>query len=66
MEENEKVLAHIVKYIRETGSDPRDQITGYVRSGDERYITRSGNARDLIKILDNSQLEQYISNQIIL
>lgn len=63
MEENEKILAHIVKCIRETGSDPRDQIRGYITSGDERYITRNGEARRLIGNIEVARLEQYLGQE---
>ena len=49
MDENQQVLEYIVKCIRDTGSDPRIQIKGYVDSGNDRYITRYGDARNLIK-----------------
>ena len=56
MDNNQRVLEYIVKCIEETGSNPRDQIRGYVSSGDERYITRNGDARRLIKSLEISVL----------
>ena len=61
MENNQQVLEYIVKCIRETGNDPQAQIQGYVRSGNERYITRNGDARNLIKAVEISVLEQYVT-----
>ena len=63
MNKNEQMLEYIVKCIRATGNDPHDQIDGYIRSGNERYITRNGNARALIKSIDRSQLERYVSDR---
>ena len=60
MEDNQKILEYIVKCIEETGSNPRDQIKGYLSSGDERYITRNGDARRLIKSIDMAVMEEYI------
>ena len=60
MEDNRKILEYIVKCIEETGSNPRDQIKGYLSSGDERYITRNGDARSLIKSVEQSFLKQYV------
>lgn len=60
MENNQKVLEYIVKCIEETGSNPYDQIMGYITSGDERYITRNGDARRLIKNVELPTLEQYL------
>ena len=60
MENDQKVLEYIVRCIEETGSNPYDQIMGYIRSGDERYITRNGDARRLIRNVEISRLEQYL------
>ena len=60
MDNNQQVLEYIVKCITETGNDPRDQIIGYITSGDERYITRNGDARRLIRNVEISRLEQYL------
>ena len=62
MDNNQRVLEYIVKCIEETGSNPRDQIRGYVSSGDERYIPRNGDARRLIKSLEIILLKQYITD----
>ena len=62
MEDNQKILEYIVKCIEETGCNPRDQIKGYLRTGDERYITRNGDARRLINSLDISKLKQLFDN----
>ena len=61
MENNQQVLEYIVKSIKETGNDPRTQIRGYVISGNDCYITRTGNARRLIKSVETSRLEQYVA-----
>lgn len=63
MDDNQQVLEYIVKCIRDTGSDPRVQIKGYVESGDERYITRYGDARNLIKSVDPALLEHYVADR---
>ena len=52
-------LEHIAASIKEAGLDPYEQITGYIRTGDDRYITRTGNARELIKELDRRVLKEY-------
>lgn len=62
METNfENIMAHIVASIREAGYEPYDQLYGYLKTGDDTYITRTGDARTIIKKLDREQLEQYIS-----
>ncbi len=51
----------IVEAIRDAGYDPYAQLTGYIRTHDHRYITRSGNARVLIAELDMHKVKQYVS-----
>ena len=63
MENNQQMLEYIVKCIKATGNDPRDQIEGYVISGNECYITRKGDARRLIKSVEPSCLAQYVAER---
>ena len=58
--EFEKTMEHIVASIRSAGYEPYDQLYGYLKTGDETYITRNGNARQQIKELEHDQLEQYV------
>ena len=60
MEDNQKILEYIVKCIEETGSNPRDQITAYISTRDERYITRYGDARRAIKSVAYSELVNFV------
>ena len=63
MEEHLRVIMdHIIKSIRQAGYDPYDQLTAYLLTRDERYITRNGNARDMISKISRSNLTQYIRN----
>ena len=54
-----RLLHKIAASIREAGFDPYEQITGYIRTGNDRYITRNGNARELIKQVDRNILKQF-------
>ncbi|MGO5096983.1 IreB family regulatory phosphoprotein [Agathobaculum sp. LCP25S3_E8] len=45
--EFENIMDHIVESIRAAGYEPYDQLYGYMKTGDETYITRSGDARKL-------------------
>ena len=60
--ENKDTLEYIVSCIEKSGNDPRSQIYGYITTGNECYITRYGDARDLIKSVDISRLEKYVEN----
>ena len=62
--EDEKFIAameSIVSSIEEKGMDPYDQLYGYLTTGKEAYITRTGNARELIKTLEWKQVYDYIN-----
>lgn len=58
--EFENVMEHIVASIRSAGYEPYDQLYGYLKTGDETYITRTGDARRLVKELDREHLQQYV------
>lgn len=58
--EFESIMEHIVASIRSAGYEPYDQLYGYLKTGDETYITRTGDARRLVKKLDREQLQQYV------
>ena len=58
--EFDNIMDHIVESIRAAGYEPYDQLYGYMKTGDETYITRSGDARKLIKTLDCNQLQCYV------
>ena len=62
MEDNKFIAAmeSIVSSIEEKGMDPYEQLYGYLTTGKEEYITRTGNARELIKTLDWSQVYGYV------
>ena len=55
-----ETVESIISSIKKSGHDPYAQIYGYLTSGNDMYITRTGNARDLIKQLDKAQLLAYV------
>ena len=57
----EETIDYVVAVLREAGYNPYEQLYGYVSTGIEAYITRKGNARDMILKLDKVQLMQYVS-----
>ena len=54
------LLDEVVSSLEEKGYEPYEQIYRYVQTGNETYITRHGNAREKIKLLDNSILKAII------
>lgn len=59
--EFESIMEHIVASIRSAGYDVREQLTGFLLTGDPTYITRRNDARTLIKSVDQEQLRRYIN-----
>ena len=59
-QEFNKVMEHIVSSLKQGGYDPYEQLTGYITTGEAHYITRAGNARELIKSLDKVKVKSYV------
>lgn len=55
-------VSSVVGALVENGYDPYSQLTGYLTTGNELYITRAGDARKLVKTLDVKQLRCYVEN----
>ncbi|MCF2661141.1 IreB family regulatory phosphoprotein [Pseudoflavonifractor phocaeensis] len=53
-------ITEIVRAIKDAGYDPYDQLIGYLKTGEDYYITRKGDARILIKTLDKERLESFV------
>ena len=63
--EFENIMEHIVASIRSAGYEPYDQLYGYLKTGDETYITRTGDARSMIKTLDRTQLQRFVDTMCV-
>lgn len=59
-ERNFERIERIVAAMRQAGYDPISQLQGYLITGNAAYITRSGNARELIRTVDLWQLQSYL------
>lgn len=63
MEKNENALMERIETaIRDAGYVPYDQLTAFLKTGDDRYITRRDNARVLIQQVDQKELRTYLKN----
>ena len=51
-----KILEVVFLALKEKGYNPRDQIIGYILSGDPTYITSYNDARSLIRKLERDEL----------
>ena len=54
------IFDEVVSALTEKGYSPYDQIMGYLEMDSDTYITRHGNARDKIKLLDKEKLNERI------
>ena len=55
-----KKMEDIVAAIREAGLDPYAQLSGYLRTGNDAYITCRRDARAKIKVMDTARIRQYL------
>ena len=46
--------------IREAGVVPCDQLYGYVQTGNNLYITRRNNAREIVMKMDREKIRRYL------
>ena len=61
---NRKDIENIITIIKEAGYNPYEQLYAYLRTGNDAYITRKGNARELVAELDNQNIWEYIEPYI--
>jgi len=59
--EFEKAMDIIAAAISDAGYNVREQLTGFLLTGDPTYITRRNDARTLIKSIDQEQLRRYMN-----
>ena len=57
---NDEKLRSVIDSITSAGYNPYEQIYGYYTTGNDIFITRTGNARTLIKEIDRKDLAEYI------
>ena len=57
---NDEKLRSVIDSIASAGYNPYEQIYGYYTTGNDIFITRTGNARNLIKEIDRKDLAEYI------
>ena len=44
-------MSEVYMALQESGYEPYDQLTGYIRTGNDQYITRRRNARTVIALM---------------
>ena len=61
MEKNDILMKRIITAIQVAGYVPYDQLTAFLKTGDDRYITRRDNARNLIREVDQKELRKNLA-----
>lgn len=51
----------VIDALRKAGYNPYDQLYGYVSTGVLSYITRQGNAREIVAKLDMNDLRDFLN-----
>ena len=59
--EFENLIHKVIAAMENAGYDPVAQFTGYLQTGDETFITRSGEARTIVRSLDKEQIAEYLN-----
>ena len=61
MKENyRKKVEYIASVLRDAGYNHHNQLYAYAITGDETYITRQGDARKMVVLLDRGWLLEYL------
>ncbi|MDY6065133.1 MAG: IreB family regulatory phosphoprotein [Finegoldia sp.] len=58
----EEIIREVYRALDYKGYDPKNQIIGYILSGDPTYVTSYNNARNLIRQIDRDNLLEEILN----
>ena len=53
-------MSGVYMALQEAGYEPFDQLTGYVRTGNDQYITRRHNARKIVTEMDPEMIKLYL------
>ena len=53
-------MSEVYMALQEAGFEPFDQLTGYIRTGNDQYITRHHNARKIVTEMDPEMIKQYL------
>ena len=53
-------MSEVYMALQEAGYEPYDQLTGYIRTGNDQYITRRRNARKIVTEMDPEMIKQFL------
>lgn len=55
-------MAKVVAALNATGYEPYDQLTGYVMTDNDQYITRFGGAREIVTKMDMKDIRIFLKH----
>ena len=53
-------MSEVYMALQEAGFEPFDQLTGYVRTGNDQHLTRRHNARKIVTEMDPEMIKLYL------
>jgi len=59
-EKFQKDIECIISALRDAGYDPYEQLYAYAITGNETFITRKGDVRNMVTNLDREDLIKYV------
>ena len=62
--EFEKQLAIVIAALSDAGYDPYAQLTGFIQTGDDTFITRHNDARAIVSTLDLEMVARYVREKM--
>ena len=60
----EKQIALVIATLSDAGYDPYAQLTGFIQTGDDTFITRRNDARAIVSSLDREMVAQYVREKM--
>ena len=60
----EKQIALVIAALSDAGYDPYAQLTGFIQTGDDTFITRRNDARAIISTLNREMVARYVSEKM--
>lgn len=60
----EKQIALVIAALSDAGYDPYAQLTGFIQTGDDTFITRRNDARAVVSTLDREMVAQYVREKM--
>lgn len=60
----EKQIALVIAALSDAGYDPYAQLTGFIQTGDDTFITRRNDARAIVSSLDREMVARYVKEKM--